>query len=154
MWCRYSCILALTVLLLCACNVRDYQRKPPETQVTIVPTATRELVQETIRTTSQDSPEDVVYAFLTAYEIDQNEMLFYLSSSLLEGLPSGGVISMLQFTGSLEGFVFQSGSSGEAPNLAVVEVKILMDGVDTVRIFHLTRDSGYWFIDSIEIPGE
>jgi hypothetical protein len=81
-------------------------------------------------------------------------MLFYLSSSLLSNLPAGGVISLLQFDGVIDGFVFQSGSSSEDPNLAVVEAKIRVDGEDTVRIFNLMRENQYWIITSIEVPGE
>lgn len=151
-------LLGLTLLILLACNLSDYTQKPSESQTIDISTASQEIVQVTAQSvlpqTYSQTAEEVVYAFLTAYEIDQNEMLFYLSPSLLSNLPAGGVISLLQFDGLIEGFVFQSGSSSEDPNMAVVEVKIRVDGEGTVRIFHLMRENQYWQITSIEVPGE
>ncbi|MCJ7626220.1 MAG: hypothetical protein MUO76_22240 [Anaerolineaceae bacterium] len=152
-------LLGLTILILLACNLSDYTQKPTVTQTIEIPTPTQEIVQETAQSVLQragypETPEAVVYAFLTSYEIDQNEMLFYLSSSLLSNLPAGGVFTLLQFDGVLEGFVFQSGSSSEDPKIAVVEVKIRVDGEDSLRIFYLIRENQYWLITSIEIPGE
>ena len=152
-------LLGLTLLILLACNISDYTQKPDESQTIALPTATQEIVQVTAQSVlSQaaypETAEEVVYAFLTAYEVDQNEMLFYLSSSLLSNLPAGGVFTLLQFDGVLEGFVFQSGSTSEDPHMAVVEVKIRVDGEGSVRIFHLIRDNQYWLINSVEVPGE
>ncbi|MCJ7623400.1 MAG: hypothetical protein MUO76_07840, partial [Anaerolineaceae bacterium] len=85
-------LLGLTVLILLACNLSDYTQKPTVSQTIEIPTPTQEIVQETAQSMLQqagypETPEAVVYAFLTSYEIDQNEMLFYLSSSLLSNLP-------------------------------------------------------------------
>jgi hypothetical protein len=152
-------LLGLTILMLLACNLSDYTQKPGEPQTIEIPAATQEIVQPTMQSMLSQSvypetAEEVVYAFLAAYEVDQNEMLFYLSSALLSNLPVGGVFTLLQFDGVLEGFVFQSGSTSEDPHMAVVEVKIRVDGEETIRIFNLIRENQYWLITSVEVPGE
>jgi hypothetical protein len=130
---------------------------PAATQETL-PTATQEITViptvEAMKPTPEGyptTPEDVVYFFLTFYQEDPNQMFQYVSPGLQAQIPAGGIAELLQFEGVLEGFVLQSGSSGEMPGTAVVSVALQVNGQPTQRSFYLVTLDNLWMIDFIEI---
>lgn len=97
------------------------------------------------------TPEDVVTAFLSAYRDNPDDMITYLSSSLIAGLPVSGTAGAVQLSGSLDGFTIQAGSASADPVYAVVQVLVRMNGADTVRIFQLIQEDGQWKISFADI---
>lgn len=97
------------------------------------------------------TPEDVVSAFLRAYQEDANLMFQYLTPALQSQLPAEGITEVLAFDGVLEGFAIQSGSSGATPEMSVVTVNVQINGVGAQRNFYLTLVNQMWQIDAIEI---
>ncbi|MBI9045460.1 MAG: hypothetical protein JEZ06_13295 [Anaerolineaceae bacterium] len=96
--------------------------------------------------------EEVVWKFLTAYQENRNEMQEYLSQNLQGQLSEEGVDQILQFYDAvMEGFVFQSGTSSQNPVEAMIEVKIQLDGGETIRRFHLIPMDETWVINQIEV---
>ncbi len=96
------------------------------------------------------TPEDIVYSFLTAYEDNPDEMILYLSKSMKESLPGGGIIELLGFNGMVEGLVFQSGSGSPDSDLAVVEVHLQINQQEVIRKFTLLKQNDTWLITAIE----
>jgi len=96
--------------------------------------------------------EEVVYAFLTSYEDNPDAMIPFLSKRLQETLPAGGVLTLLDIQGTIEGLVFTSGTSSDSPNEAIVEAVLQVNGAETVRIFYLERELQRWVIRAIEQP--
>ena len=96
------------------------------------------------------TPEGVVEAFLIAYQGSQDQMKQYLSSGLITHLPSGGPAALLGFTGTLQGYVIQSGSGMLNPPGAIVKVGLQVGGKDLDRNFTLLQDNGKWVIDTIQ----
>jgi hypothetical protein len=115
-----------------------------------VPTVTR--VPEGGQSATPIAAEEVVFAFLTAYEDNPDQMIPFLSAELRENLPEGGVLGLLGFEGTLEGLVFTSGTTSANPNLAVVEARLQADGVEILRVFHLSRAGDSWVITGVEKP--
>lgn len=127
-------------------------------QPTAVPQATAAPVESAITVpivqaaaSYPESPETVVSAFLAAYRDNPADMNTYLSSGFIAGLPAGGAAQGADLSGSLEDFIIQSGSASENPPYAVVQVSIRLNGVDTVRIFQLTRENNLWKINMVDI---
>lgn len=146
----------LVAVWLSACIPTGPTPARSEPTAILVPTATHGSPQQSIQPdpTSAVSPEDVVYAFLTAYGNDSEALFPYLSNSLIQQLPPGGIFEYLDFDGPLEGLVFESGSSGQEPNVAVVTASVQVNGAEMARTFYLTLQDGYWLIASIEKPNQ
>jgi hypothetical protein len=96
------------------------------------------------------TPEGVVEAYLIAYQGSPELMKQYLSSGLLTHLPVGGAAGLLGFSGTLQGYVIQSGSGMLNPPGAIVKVALKVGGQDLNRNFTLLQDNGKWVIDTIQ----
>jgi len=94
--------------------------------------------------------EGVVEAFLEAYQGNPDQMKQYLSSGLITHLPAGGAAGLLKFSGTLQGYVIQSGSGMMNPPGAIVKVALRVNGQDLNRNFTLVQDNGKWVIDTIQ----
>jgi hypothetical protein len=145
-------ISALAAIWLPACSVASPTPASREPAGILVPTATHGAPQSTMQpeAMSEVSPEEVIYTFLTTYGNDPEDLMPFLSNSLIQQLPPGGIIAYLDFDGPLEGLVFESGSSGLEPNVAVVTARMQVNGEEMARTFYLTLQDGYWLIASIE----
>jgi hypothetical protein len=146
----------LALVWLSACVTTRPTPTSSASSAILVPTATHGAPQQNVLPgpTSEVSPEEVVYAFLTMYGTDSDDLMPYLSSSLIQQLPPGGIIEYLDFNGPLEGLVFEAGSSGQDPSVAVVKARMQVNGEETARTFYLTLQDGYWLIASIEKPNK
>jgi hypothetical protein len=96
------------------------------------------------------TPEGVVEAFLIAYQGSPEQMKQYLSSGLITHLPSSGAAGLLKFSGTLQGYVIQSGSGMLNPPGAIVKVALQVGGKNLNRNFTLLQDNGKWVIDTIQ----
>jgi len=96
------------------------------------------------------TPEGVVEAFLIAYQGSPDQMKQYLSSGLITHLPAGGAAGLLSFTGTLQGYVIQSGSGMLNPPGAIVKVALEVGQQDLNRNFTLVQENGKWVIDTIQ----
>jgi hypothetical protein len=157
---REKAVLLAVVMMgvmLSACVSLQPESSASKPAAILVPTATHSSTNEQNTTaipTSEVSPEEVVYTFLTMYGTDSEDLMPFLSSSLIQQLPPGGIIEYLDFDGPLEGLVFVSGSLGQEPNIALVSARMQVNGVQTARTFYLTLQDGYWLIASIEKPAQ
>ncbi|NLF50013.1 MAG: hypothetical protein GX577_02645 [Leptolinea sp.] len=96
------------------------------------------------------NPEEVVLAFLAAYQEAPDRMSHFLVSSRRAQQPPGGATSMLQINGDLGGMVVQSAAVSPEPPTASIEVTILAGGKEYQRRFLLTIENSVWGIDAIE----
>jgi hypothetical protein len=94
-------------------------------------------------------PEDVVQAFLVAYQDDPDGMSHYLSNARLAQMPEGGAAALLNIGGTLEGFVIQSASVSQNPPEAAVTAALQVDGAKVLRVFRLGQQDKAWFIEEI-----
>ena len=113
------------------------------------PQATNPVEQGT-NTQIAPTAEQVVYAFLTVYENDPDQMMAYLGTALRENLPPGGIAELIGFQGTLQGLVFSSGASAADPNLALVQADMIVDQQVIRRKFTLKRQDNTWVIIEIE----
>jgi hypothetical protein len=95
------------------------------------------------------TPEDVVYSFLSAQADGSDEASLYLTETLRESLPEGGVEVLLNLGGSMQGLVFQAGSGSGDDSTAAVEAHIKVNQQEAVRVFTLVRRDGAWQISGI-----
>lgn len=100
--------------------------------------------------TYPSNPEEVVLAFLTAYQESPDRMSNYLVSSRRLQQPPGGATAMLQISGDLGGMVVQSAAVSPEPPTASITVTILAGGTNYQRRFLLTIENSVWGIDAIE----
>jgi hypothetical protein len=94
--------------------------------------------------------EGVVEAFLVAYQGSPDLMKQYLSSGLMTHLPAGGAAGLLGFSGTLQGYIIQSGSGMQNPPGAIVKVALQVGGKSLNRNFTLLQENGKWVIDTIQ----
>lgn len=101
------------------------------------------------------TPEEVVQAFLIAYQENPDAMSSFLTPTRRAIQPPGGSVGMLQILGSLEGVLVKSVvvNPAEPPQAAIV-VLIRSGGVDSQRQFVLVNEHGRWGIDQILIAAE
>ncbi len=97
-----------------------------------------------------ENPEEVVLAFLTAYQEAPDRMSSFLVSSRRAQQPPGGATAMLQINGDLGGMVVQSAAVSPEPPTAAITVTILAGGREYQRRFLLTIENSVWGIDAIE----
>ncbi len=142
----FTCFLIVSCLAACS-----PQPGSPGDQSIPVPTVTRGAGEMTNNSASTPiTAEEVVYAFLTAYENNPDQMVLFLSPEMQAALPEGDLISWLDFQGTLEGLVFTSGTTASDPNLAVVEARLQIDGREVVRTFYLERREESWLITGMD----
>lgn len=96
------------------------------------------------------TPEEVVQAFLTAYQESPDIMARYLSQSRLRELPGGGAVGLLGINGELGGMMIDSAAVSLNPPSASIGVTIQSGGANTTRMFTLIQEAGQWKIQTIE----
>jgi hypothetical protein len=96
------------------------------------------------------NPEDVVQAFLLAYQEAPDTMSVYLSEARHIQPPPGGGAGMLQITGVLEGSMVQSATVSQDPAYAIIKIAIRAEKEEHIRIFYLVKEKESWYIDNIE----
>ena len=96
------------------------------------------------------TPEQVVQAFLTAYQESPDQMVKYLSKMRLNELPPGGAVGMLNINGSLEGSMIDLAAVNPNPPNAAITVIMRVGGNDLTRVFTLTKENEQWKIINVD----
>ena len=145
------CVMALAFLPACTVNLPNQVDQTDSIPVpTVTPGGQGQMGEKPGEPTiTPIAAEEVVYAFLTTYEENPDEMIPFLSEALRENMPEGGVLELLDFGGTLEGLVFISGTRLE-PSKAVVEAMLQVDGEQLQRKFYLELQGERWLITVIE----
>ncbi len=98
------------------------------------------------------TPEGVVHAFLSDYELEPEHMIQYLSSARQANLPKGGAIELLRFNGMMEGFFIEAAAVRPDPPGADVQAAVRVGGQEVRRNFVLFKENDHWVIDRIDTP--
>ncbi|NPV56637.1 MAG: hypothetical protein HPY76_08210 [Anaerolineae bacterium] len=152
-------LLSLVVIVVIAgCNLPGFSNAAPmpTSQSTLSSTPPQPATPDAVATAPSEgypqTAEGVVGAFLNAYSQDNEAMLQYLSPAAQASLPAGGPAALLDFDGSLNGFLIQSASVVPDPATASVVVVVEMKGKTGAREFQLSQSGGRWAIDSVIDP--
>lgn len=96
-------------------------------------------------------PEEVVYAFLSAYAGQPADMENYLAADIRSSSSSDQFASNQGLKGELTGFAIQAAAMSNDPPAAEVLVMVALNGQQMQKRFNLAQENGRWVITSITL---